>query len=116
MIINITPHFITFLRSSDGVVYELPPCGVVLEAKFVEESVGTHTSGVKLVRTRIEPTLESVEALAKLEHKHPEAVIVGSIIDAQAFPGRVAMCVPVPGFERRPPSEKRMQEDKFSVF
>ena len=56
------------------------------------------------------------KALAKLEQENPDAIIIGSIIAAQAFPGRVLAMVPAPGFERVPPAEKRMRDDKFTVF
>ena len=58
----------------------------------------------------------SEEALTKIERENPGAVIVGSIIAAQAFPGRVLAMIPVPGFERVPPAEKRMRDDKFTTF
>lgn len=42
--------------------------------------------------------------------------VVGSIIAAQAYPGRVVAMTPVPGFERVSPAEKRMRCDKFTTF
>ena len=59
---------------------------------------------------------EAEEALARLEAENPGAIIVGGIIAAQAFPKRVLAIVPVEGFERVPPAEKRMRDDKFTVF
>ena len=111
-IINTTPHPITFADAS-GQIYEIPPCGVLINAKPVEESAGTHSSGAELVRTKFVADPTSEEALARLEAENPGAVIVGSIIAAQAFPGRVLGLVPVPGFERVPPAEKRMRDDRF---
>lgn len=114
-IVNATAHAIRF-QSADGQVYEVPPCGVVVNAQAVEEPAGKHPSGVELVTTYFEPTLEEVQALANLEWDNPDAIVVGSIIAAQAFPGRVFAMVPVPGFERVPPAEKRMRDDKFITF
>ena len=54
--------------------------------------------------------------LDEIEKAYPGAFIIGSIIAAQAFPGRVLAMVPAPGFERVPPAEKRMRADKFSIF
>jgi hypothetical protein len=51
-----------------------------------------------------------------VEAAHPGAVVLGSIIAAQAFPGRVLALTPAPGFERVPPSEKKMRADKFTTF
>jgi hypothetical protein len=114
-IISVTPHPITF-QTPEGEVYELHPCGVVINATPVEEPAGLHPSGAELVRTRFVASPEAEEALARLEAENPGAVIVGSIIAAQAFPGRVFALVPVKGFERVPPAEKRMRDDKFTTF
>ena len=114
-IINTTPHVIRF-QSAAGEVYELEPSGVLVNARPMEEAAGTHPSGAELVRTSFEADPTSEETLANLERENPGAVIVGSIIAAQAFPGRVLAMVPAPGFERVPPAEKRMRDDKFTVF
>ena len=114
-IINTTPHIVRF-QNKEGRVYEVEPCGVLVNAKPVEEADGVHDSGAELVKVRFEADLASTIALACLEQKNPGAVIVGSIIAAQAFPGRVFAMVPVEGFERVPPAEKRMRDDKFTTF
>ena len=114
-IINVTPHPIRF-QSWNGRVYEIEPSGVLINARPVEEAAGTHPSGAELVRTRFEADPASEEALTRLEAENPGAIIVGSVIAAQAFPGRVFAMVPVPGFERVPPAEKRMRDDKFTTF
>lgn len=118
-IINTTPHPITF-QNSDGEVYEVPASGVLVNAKPVERPAGNHPSGdpngVGLVKTEFVATPEAEEDLSKLERENPGAIIVGSIIAAQAFPGQVFALVPVPGFERVPPAEKRMRDDKFTTF
>jgi len=114
-IINVTPHPVTF-QNREGNVYIVEPCGVLINARPVEEAAGTHPSGAELVRTRFEADPASAKELDRLERENPGAVIVGSIIAAQAFPGRVFAMVPVPGFERVPPAEKRMRDDKFTTF
>jgi len=114
-IINTTVHPIRF-QDENGEVFEVPPCGTVINARAIEEEAGIHPSGAELVRTRFKATPEAEKALTRLEKEHPGAVIVGSIIAAQAFPGRVFAMVPVPGFERVPPAEKRMRTDKFVTF
>jgi len=115
IIINTTPHPVRF-QNSDGDVFEVKPCGTLINARPVEEPAGTHTSGAELVRTRFVADPASEEALSRLEAENPGAVIIGSIIAAQAFPGRVLAMVPAPGFERVPPAEKRMRDDKFTTF
>lgn len=112
--INTTPHEIV-LRDEDGVDHTVPPSGVLINARAVEESVGGR-DGVEFVRTRFVADEESARVLDELERQYPGAFVIGSIIAAQAFPGRVLAMVPVPGFERVPPAEKRMRADKFTVF
>ncbi len=114
-IINVTPHSIRF-QNTAGSVYEVEPSGILVNARPVEDAAGTHPSGAELVRTRFEADPASETALAQLEQENPGAIIVGSIIAAQAFPGRVLAMVPAQGFERVPPAEKRMRDDKFTVF
>ncbi|HAY21370.1 MAG TPA: hypothetical protein DCY27_04230 [Desulfobacterales bacterium] len=114
-IINTTPHTITMM-AADGRVYEVPPCGAVIGARASEEPAGTHSSGAELVRTRFVADQANEAALTALETENPGAVIIGSIIAAQAFPGRILAMVPASGFERVPIAEKRMRDDKFTVF
>ncbi len=114
-IINTTPHPCTF-QGVSGEVYTVEPCGVVISARPVELQAGRHISGAELVSIMFEQTEEAISKLSKLENENPDAVIVGSIIAAQAFPGRVFALVPVPGYERVPPAEKRMCDWKFTTF
>lgn len=114
-IVNTTPHAITMM-AQDGTVYTVPPCGTLINARAIEEPAGTHPSGAELVRTRFIADPDSEEALARIEAENPGAIIIGSIIAAQAFPGRVLAMVPAPGFERVPPAEKRMRDDRFTTF
>lgn len=113
--INVTKHAIR-LQSAAGEVYEIAPSGIVLDAKFEEEPTGSHPSGAEIVRAKIAPTGDSADKLAALESEHPGELILGSLIAAQAFPGRVVALVAVPGFERVPPDQKRMRDDKFTIF
>ena len=114
-IINTTPHSCRF-QAANGSTYEVPPCGVLINARVVEQAAGNHSSGAKLCRTRFMADAANEAALAKLEQENPGAIIVGSIIAAQAFPDRVFGLMPAPGFERVPPAEKRMRDDKFTTF
>ena len=114
-IVNVTPHPLNFL-SSDGSEFEVAPSGVILNAVPEAEPAGNHPSGVELVRTRFIASPESELELQKLENDNPGSVVVGSMLAAQAFPGRVLAVTPVPGYERRPPAEKRMNPERFTVF
>lgn len=112
--VNTTPHPLT-LRDEKGADHTVPPCGILVNARAVEEPAGER-DGVQFVSTRFVADEQSARALDEIEAIHPGAFVIGSIIAAQAFPGRVLAMVPAPGFERAPINEKRMRLDKFTVF
>lgn len=112
-IINTTPHEITF-GVGDHAVVNVPPM-VLINAAAKEKPV-RNEDGVELVKTVFEATDEGKDIIAELKGKFANAVIVGSIIAAQAFPGDVVGMTPCPGFERVPPAEKRMNPHKFTTF
>lgn len=114
-IINATPHAINF-RDEDGTEFEIPPCGFTINALAQNEDAGKHAAGVDLVRVRFTADQQAEACLEELERENPGAVIVGSMIAAQAFPGRVVAMIAATGYERRPPSEKRMRPDRFTTF
>jgi len=115
-IINTTPHSIRFQRAADGEVFEVAPCGVLINAAVTEVSAGTHPSGAELVKVVFEADEANTAKLEELERNNPGAVIIGSMIAAQAFPGRVMAMIAAAGFERVPPDQKRMRDDKFTTF
>ena len=111
-VLNVTPHPIRF-QDGDELV-EVEPSGVVINARIEEEVV---KEGVPmLVTSTFKPDKDSEEALSKIEKEFPGVLVVGSVIAAQAFPGRVVGMVPVEGFERVPPEEKRLRSDKLTRF
>lgn len=112
--VNVTPHEIR-LAWPDGEDFTVPPSGVVVSAHPQEEVV-TVRKNVTYVATRFLKDYEMLQLLDDIEEMYPDAVVIGSIIAAQAYPGRVVAMVPVPGFERVPPSQKKMRADKFTVF
>ena len=117
VVVNTTPHAIRF-QDLDGSIVEVPADpSMLLNAKAVEEAVADD-----LVTTRFVGTDEGraligrIQAEAGVEYPGAKVRIVGSIIAAQAYPGRVVGMTPAPGFERVAPAEKRMRPDKFTVF
>ena len=115
-IINVTPHSITF-RRGDGTDFMVHPSGSLCGASAVESVMEyTRFDGVSLVRTVFIPTEEGNQEVEDLMEKFPEYIIVGSIISAQAYPGRVFGMTPSPGFERVPPAEKKMNPYKFITY
>lgn len=114
-IVNTTPHLIR-MQSAEGDVYEVAPCGVIINAKATDVAAGKHSSGAELVKVMFEADEANITKLEELERNNPGAVIIGSMIAAQAFPGRVMAMIAAAGFERVPPDQKRMRDDKFTVF
>lgn len=114
-VINVTPHPITFSDDDDVVV--VPTSGTIINATAQETVVSPATNGkpafVKVAFVANDDAHAQIDAI---EEAHPNAIIVGSIIAAQAFPGRVFAMTPAPGFERVAPAEKRMNTDKFTTF
>jgi len=110
--INVTPHDLTFEENGEKIT--VPTSGIVINARAKEAVVknGTPT----LVRTSFVSSEEDIKKLEELERDYPGIIPIGSIIAAQAFPGRVFGMTPMPGFERVHPSEKRMNPDKFTTF
>ncbi len=115
-IINVTPHELSFVCSSSGTWYTLEPSGVVINATPHEVECPEHSYGISLVKTTFSASEAEEAKLALLEQQNPGAIVVGSLIAAQAFPGRILAMVPAPGFERVAPAEKRMRDDKFTTF
>jgi hypothetical protein len=68
-----------------------------------------------LVRTTFVPFAKGREIISRAFAAGAD-VIIGSIIAAQAYPGDVVGMIPVPGYERVAPNEKRVLPDKFTVF
>lgn len=112
--INTTPHSINCL-DGNGKLVILPPCGTLVNARSVQEAVGS-IDGVSLIKTRFEADTKADEFLAGLKSVAANAVVIGSIIAAQAYPGRVFGLCPVPGYERVAPNEKRMRLDQFVMY
>ena len=120
-VFNATPHPITFWREDwqDVVVVA---SDVAINAVPQEEPVdclqpyeAPDYENVWRVRTVFVGNDEGHEIIRQAKEAHAE-VIVGSIIAAQAYPGKVCAMIPAPGYERVPPAEKRMRPDKFTIF
>jgi len=120
-VFNATPHVIRFWREDWDEPVEVAP-DTVINARIAEvESFAFLPSGkgreqgITVVGTLFEPVTGGHE-IADRAYAHGADVVIGSIIAAQAFPGRVYAMTPAKGYERVPPAEKRMNPDKFTVF
>ena len=122
-VVNTTPHPISFLNKEGETI--IVPSSVapgertspwVVNAKAVEERVGDDLVRTVFVGTpEGEAILDQLEQWAR-EEGHDNLRIIGSIIAAQAYPGRVLGMCPAPGYERVAPAEKRMTTQKFTVY
>lgn len=123
VVVNTTPHALNFL-SSEGDLVVVPtsvPEGertspYVVNARAVEQPVGDDTVTTVFVGTpEGEAVLDAIEAWAA-EEGIENLRVIGSIIAAQAYPGRVLGMCPAPGYERVAPAEKRMTAQKFTIY
>ena len=62
------------------------------------------------------PSEEGLKELKSIRDLFPDAIILGSVIAAQAYPGQVCAGIAVPGYERVPADQKRIRRDRFTVY
>lgn len=117
VVVNTTPHAITF-QSPEGNLVSIPVCDLLINASANSVDVGK-----LFCKTEFNGTDEGREIICAIETWFAETytsgetlVIIGSMIAAQAYPGKVFGMVAVPGYERVAPTEKRMRCDKFTTF
>lgn len=115
--VNTTPHPVN-MQDAEGTIVSVPSDQeMLINAATTEEQVSP-----LLVKTVFKGTeegsakIQSIEDWFKQNFNDATLIIVGSIIAAQAYPGRVFGLCPVPGYERVAPAEKRMCCDKFTTF
>jgi len=112
-VVNVTPHELSFIDNDEVVI--VPTSGILINAKIVNQEIPE--SNVIFCIPEFVADQESEENLRHLETSLPTGtLVVGSIIAAQAYPGRVVGMVPAPGFERVPPAEKRMDTSRFTRY
>lgn len=117
IIVNVTPHPITFGTDDRGTV-SVPCSGIVVNARATEKQVADD-----LVTTTFEKSKEEIKKIAAIKKWYGKMFadsskplrIVGSIIAMNAYPGVICGMVPLKGFERVPPDQKRMDPHKFNI-
>lgn len=117
--INTTPHEIAIQDMNGNVL--MVPTSVLINAAPVE--VPYDDSGL-FVTTEFRPTESGQDIIDSIKKEYSSLypndsnrlVIISSIIAAQAYPGQVSGMVPVPGYERVAPDQKRMRCDKFTMY
>jgi len=111
-VVNATPHEVTFLVEGTEIV--VPPSGATLNADPSDEVAG-RVGDVEIVRVAFRRSAEGDAELKAIRAQHPDALIIGSIISAQAFGYPVVALVAAPGRERLPPNQRRYRIDRFTV-
>lgn len=120
-VINTTPHTINF-QDVDGTLVSIPSDPALL-VNATPVSVPDKTNPL-LVHTSFQTTTEQRLLVSDIRNIwwytiHPKVggqlALVGSMIAVNAYPGQVVGMVPVPGYERVAPAEKRMRCDCFTA-
>lgn len=119
VVVNTTPHPITIQDVDDTLVSIPNDPEYLLNASTEEVQISD-----LFVQTKFLATDEGHAILRRIQEEFDELeyfegctlVVAGSILAAQAYPGKVAGLCPVPGYERVAPAEKRMRCDKFTIF
>lgn len=114
LIFNATTHDLFF--DVNGVEVTVKQDGV-LHAGIIY-TVEKRTEHYEIVSgQRFTQLLTGKEMIRKAREQHPEVLIVGSAIAAQAYPGEVVACVPVQRRHDRGAVNKRiMRSDRFTSF
>ena len=113
--VNVTPHPINFKNPENGEEFTVEPSGLLVNARPVEKIVKVEKE-VTYVTTIFQGDGKGEEEIKQIREVYPEAIIIGSIITAQAYPQEVVALTPTPGYERVPVAEKRMNPKKFTTF
>ena len=124
IIVNVTPHPITF-GTDDGGTITVPCSGIIVNAMTIERRIDD-----ELVTTESAKSEEDVKKIARIEkwyeskdewdgdifgNGRKRLRIVGSFIAMNAYSGVICGMVPLKGFERVPPEQKRMDPHKFNI-
>ncbi len=114
MYVNTTMHNINCF-DNDGNLVILPASGVRVDARSSQVEVGKR-NGITFVKSSFDVDEASQKIVDEMIEAFPDVIIVGSIIAAQAYPGKVCGLCSVPGYERVAPNEKRMRLDQFITY
>lgn len=116
-VVNCTPHPIRFQDLTGEVVTIDLNLEYLINAEVQEEVTVDEDLGIEFVQPRFIANENGWGIVSRIHKEHGmDAVIIGSIIAAQAYGGAVCGMVPVPGYERVAPAEKLMRVDKFTRY
>lgn len=112
-LVNATPHSINLQVGKGSVVVPASP------KQIINASIKEIPVDDILVKSTFVGNEDGERIINEIYSEFSDSdrvIIIGSLIAAQAYPGRVFGLVAVPGYERRPPAEKLMCSDKFVTF
>jgi len=115
VIYNVTPHPLYFQDGDSDTVHEAETDVVVNASVKTRDEV--ERPGIKMVSVRYEETRSGREIINAIKEKDPEALIVGSVVAAQAYPGDVIS--PIPSKQGRGSIDRRkrpVRSDRFTIF
>lgn len=116
-VVNATPHPIRFQDGNGEVVTIDSNLEYLINAEVQEEVTIDEDLGIEFTQPRFLANEDGWGIISRIRKEHGmDAIIIGSIIAAQAYGGAVCGMVPVPGFERVAPAEKLMRVDKFTRY
>jgi hypothetical protein len=111
---NATPHEMHFY-CGDGVVVSAPS-DTIINATPVTRRVEEHPT-YHIVELHFQPLPLGEQIIREIREETPDALIVGSIIAAQAYPGEVVASVPLQSQRyRKEYAQRLVRSDRFTTY
>ncbi len=114
MLINATPHDLV-MTNEDGTEFTLPPSGYTLKAE-TSSVLLREQNGIQFFATSFSQDANTVRDLITIRNQYPDAIIIGSIVAAQAYPENVVALITTPETCRAEPSKKRYYAYRFTIY
>ena len=115
VIYNVTSHDLSVWDDNERRMYWVQSDGVV-NARTDSELLEKHNNFI-VVRMSYKPTVEGRLLIERIKRECPKALILGSVIAAQAYPGEVFAPTPVK-YDRLNPNKRynAVHSNRFSSF
>lgn len=111
VVYNATPHPLHFWVGGDKII--TAESDVVINAHITSDVIEARNK-YTLVELRYEPTDEGEWIIDSILEECPEALIVGSAVAAQAYPGRVVS--PIPNKSLKHEGQRVIRSNRFNVY
>ena len=105
ILINATGHDLVFLDEA-GRDLLVPPSGIVIRAKRLLIPRGT-VAGLPTYEQSYVPTQDAIRNIEVIYSNYPNAVLIGSIVSAQVYAGKVFSVIAASGYGSLPPEKRR---------